>query len=144
MSELIAQHPEVVKAVVVAVGGLLVALLTVATLLVYSYAKKFVGQEEAKLIVQAAIEQVGQVAKMRLRNATEQKDKQNAAGFEEAVGQIKTVVRNKIISAIEPARKAITEGVATVDEKKETPKRKSILGLVGSGALWLLKKKIGL
>lgn len=144
MSELLAQHSEVVTAVVVAAGGLLVALLTVATLLVYSYAKKFVGEEEAKLIVQAAIEQVGEVAKMRVRNATEQKDKQNAAGFDEAVGQIKTVVRNKVFSAIAPARKAITEGVASVDEKKDTPKRKSILGLVGRGALWLLRKRIGL
>ncbi|MHC4501839.1 MAG: hypothetical protein ACYTFI_00925 [Planctomycetota bacterium] len=140
MLELIKTYPEVVTALV----GVLVALLTVVSKVLYSYAKKFVGEEEAKLIVQAAIEQVGKTAEARVRNATEQKDKQNAVGFKEAVGQIKGVVRNKIISAIEPARKAIRDGVDTVDEKKETPKRKSILGFIGRGALWLLKKRIGL
>ncbi len=140
MLELIRNNPQIVEVIV----GALLALLLGGSARFWLYLKQLAGEQQGKLIMARAIEKVGDNAEARVRVSGAEGSPERAAAdaFKEAVEQVKTLVRVNSLMAPKETRKAVTDGVATVDRKKGTPRK--VLGWLGRAAWWAMKKRAGL
>jgi hypothetical protein len=124
-----------------AISAGLVVVIGVAVQQIVAYINRLGAEKNAKLIGFGAIEQVGVVAKARVKAAGKEDspERRAAVAFKEAVDEIKSHVRVKNATADEPTHRSVLTGVDEVDKAKPSPLRQ-VPGIL----FRLLKRRVGL